>query len=70
VNVSKELVGLEQAGAFLKEEAFISICDLLIVFVERVTLVLTADREAWCQAWGLGPGSWVMGPGAWGQGSR
>ena len=30
--VSKDLMGLESAGAALKEEAFISICDLLIVF--------------------------------------
>ena len=30
--VSKDLMGLENAGAALKEEAFISICDLLIVF--------------------------------------
>ena len=30
--VSKDLMGLESAGAALKEEAFISICDLLTVF--------------------------------------
>jgi len=30
--VSKDVMGLEQAGQSLKEEAFISICDLLIVF--------------------------------------
>jgi len=32
MQVSKEMMGLEGAGAQLKEEAFISICDLLIVF--------------------------------------
>ena len=32
MQVSKEIMGLEGAGAQLKEEAFISICDLLIVF--------------------------------------
>ena len=32
MQVSKEMMGLQGAGAQLKEEAFISICDLLIVF--------------------------------------
>ena len=32
MNVSKELMGMERSGVSLKEETFISICDLLIVF--------------------------------------